>query len=104
VVSPAPAWEAFADTVLQRQALLVRLGEGVPPSDYAGLAVTHGELERIARTLPGLDGPSPADTAGLRAALDPVVDARRRDLRASLGDGSCFSALCRRAGAEPDDA
>lgn len=50
-------WEVLADVLLQREALLCRLGEGVPPRDLAGWFVAPEDVDRILRTLPGLDGP-----------------------------------------------
>ena len=32
-------WESLADALLQREALLCRIGRGVPPREFAGLYV-----------------------------------------------------------------
>ena len=54
---PAPPWQVLADTLLQREALVCRLGEGLLPHDFAGLYIGHEEVDRILRELPGLSGP-----------------------------------------------
>ena len=50
--------------------MLCRLGEGVPPRDLAGWFVAPEDVDRILRTLPGLDGPAPEVAAPLREQLD----------------------------------
>ncbi|MEU4237154.1 ATP-binding protein [Actinoplanes sp. NPDC026619] len=70
-------WTAVADALLQREALICRLGEGRPPRDFAGLYVADDEVDRLLATLPGLDGPGPERVAAVRAgAAGPVVKAR----------------------------
>ena len=51
-----PPWQVLADTLLQREALVCRLGDGMLPHDFAGLYVGADEVDRILRTLPGLSG------------------------------------------------
>ena len=92
-----PPWEVLADLLLQREALLCRLGEGVPPRELAGWFVTTEDVDRLLRSLPGLDGP-PADVAGpLRQQLDAAVSLARTAFVGSLGDASLFSRLVRGA-------
>jgi hypothetical protein len=90
------AWTALADALLQREALICRLGEGRPPRDFAGLYVADDEVERLLATLPGLDGPGLERVAAMRAgAAGPVVKAR-----AAFADdpGGTFGDLVERAG------
>ncbi|GIF25960.1 hypothetical protein BJ973_003230 [Actinoplanes tereljensis] len=70
-------WITLADALLQREALICRLGEGRPPRDFAGLYVADEEVDRLLATLPGLNGPGPERVAAVRAgAAAPVVAAR----------------------------
>ncbi len=34
-----PPWPAFADALIQQEALIARLGRGAPPQEFAGLCV-----------------------------------------------------------------
>ncbi|MFD0524812.1 ATP-binding protein [Paractinoplanes durhamensis] len=96
------AWTLLADALLQREALICRLGEGRPPRDFAGLFVADDEVERLLASLPGLDGPGPERVAAVRAgAAAPVVKARA-DLAAAT-DGR-FAALVRSAGLDAGEA
>jgi hypothetical protein len=67
-------WEAFADTLLQREALICRLAMGRAPRDFAGLYVDDHEAEQILATLPGLAGPPPEQATAVRARLQPALD------------------------------
>lgn len=66
-------WEAFADTLLQREALICRLAMGRAPRDFAGLYVDDHEAEHILATLPGLAGPTPEQTLAVKARLQPAL-------------------------------
>ena len=92
-----PAWERLADALLQREAIICRLGEGVPPRDLAGWFVAPEDVDRILRTLPGLDGPAPELAAPLREQLDAHVDEAREEFAASLTEASAMADLARRA-------
>ncbi len=83
--SPAP-WERLADALLQRHALLCRVGDGLAPRDFAGVFVDNDDVDRILRSLPGLDGPAETDLSDLLASVDPVVEAARADFVSSLGE------------------
>jgi hypothetical protein len=96
IAAPEP-WEVLADTLLQREALLCRLGEGVPPRDFAGMYISVEEVDRILRTLPGLDGPSPELAVPLQYQLSREVGRRRELFTASLADSSRFAGLARSA-------
>ncbi|MFI0806403.1 ATP-binding protein [Streptomyces echinatus] len=80
-------WQMLADTLLQREALICRLGEGVSPHDFAGLYVASEDLDRVLRTLPGLDGPDRSAVRGVRDHLEPGLAAAREMFAASL-DGA----------------
>jgi hypothetical protein len=88
-------WESLADALLQREALLCRIGRGIPPREFAGLYVGHDDLDRLLPTLPGLDGASPEAAAAVGGELEPEVQARRVAFAASLADGSTFARLAR---------
>ncbi|UZN02555.1 AAA family ATPase [Cellulomonas sp. S1-8] len=96
----APAWERFADVVLAADAAVCRVVQGVPPRDFAGMYVGDDEIDALLATLPGLDGPVPAQVAPLRARLDPYVAEVRAALHAwaRTGDDELARA-CRYAGA-----
>jgi ATP-dependent 26S proteasome regulatory subunit len=104
VTGAGEPWEALADGLLQREALLVRLGEGVPPRDLAGLFISSEDVERILRSLPGLDGPPPAAADPLRAELDEQLDRLRSTFAASLDTGSRFARLVRSAQLDREEA
>ena len=93
---PTP-WEAFADALLMRQALLVRVGQGRPPDDFAGLYVADEDVERLIAELPGFAGTRP-DAGDVSKELDAMVDQTRDELHRSLQDGSDFSAVAAYAG------
>jgi hypothetical protein len=92
-----PTWERLADALLQREATICRLGEGVPPRDLAGWFVAPEDVDRILRTLPGLDGPTPELAAPLREQLDAHVIYARKEFAVSLREGSVLADLARRA-------
>ncbi|GAA0568233.1 hypothetical protein GCM10010172_60530 [Paractinoplanes ferrugineus] len=96
------AWTALADALLQREALICRLGEGRPPRDFAGLYVADDEVERLLATLPGLDGPGLERVAAMRAgAAGPVVAARAAF---AADPGGPFADLAGRAGLRTGEA
>jgi hypothetical protein len=99
-----PAWEALADALLQREALLCRFGEGVPPRDLAGWFVAPEDVDRILRTLPGLDGPAPEVAAPLLEQLDGYLVDARRAFTTSMGGDSRLADLARRASLSDADA
>jgi hypothetical protein len=69
----AEPWEVFADTLLQREALICRLAMGRAPRDFAGLYIDDHEADRILATLPGLAGPSPEQSAAVLDRLRPAM-------------------------------
>jgi hypothetical protein len=93
-----PPWQVLADTLLQREALVCRLGDGVLPHDFAGLYVGAEEVDRILRGLPGLGGARPEAVGPLVASLAPAVAAAREAFAASLSGPSPFARIARRAG------
>jgi hypothetical protein len=94
-----------ADALLQRQALLCRAGDGLAPRELAGIFVDHGDVERILRTLPGLDGPGPTDVSGLLAVVDPLVERAADRFRSWLPDGDePLAAVTRSARLDTDTA
>src|SRR5882724_722452 len=78
------AWQILADTLLQREALLCRLGSGRLPQDFAGLYVDDGEVDQVLATLPGLDGPPQDQADALAARLRPALEAAGARFAASL--------------------
>jgi len=96
------AWEAYADSLLLREALQWRLGGGVAPREAAGWFVTDADVEAILAGLPGLDGADPARAAEVRERLLPGISERRDDFLASLADPEPdrFAGLVTRAGLE----
>ena len=98
------AWQILADVLLQRRALICRLGDGLLPRDFAGLYVDDTELDRVLRTLPGLDGPEPAQLQALAARLDGPLRTARAEFHASLAGGGRFATLVANAGLPAADA
>ncbi|PBC75967.1 ATPase family protein associated with various cellular activities (AAA) [Streptomyces sp. TLI_235] len=94
----APPWQVLADTLLQREALVCRVGEGRPPRDFAGLYVAREDLDRVLRALPGLDGPDLAAVQQVRDHLQPQLAVARERFAGSLAGGGEFARLVRRVG------
>src|SRR2546429_2775032 len=93
-----PPWQVLADTLLQREALVCRLGDGVLPHDFAGLYVGTADVDRILRGLPGLGGGTPDRVEPLLRNLAPAVAAARTTFAAALGEDGTFARIARRAG------
>ncbi|WP_239160128.1 ATP-binding protein [Virgisporangium ochraceum] len=83
---------------MQREALVCRVAEGRPPRDFAGLYVAADDLDRVLRSLPGLDGPDPSTVDPVRASVAEPLEAARKALSASLDGDDAFATLCRAAG------
>jgi hypothetical protein len=99
------AWQVLADTLLQREALLCRLGDGLLPHDFAGLYVGRDEIDRVLRELPGLGGPGRATAHELHEELAPELAAARALFADDLAAGeSRFARLVRDAGLGESDA
>jgi ATPase family associated with various cellular activities (AAA)/Winged helix domain, variant len=101
---PPEPWEAFADAVLRGEALLCRVGHGIPPRDFAGLFVDDAEIDRILSELPGLDGPTREAAEAMAAPLSSRLEELRRAFRASLSGESPFAALVSHAGLASEEA
>ena len=86
------AWEAFADALLVRQALLVRMGQGRPPDDFAGLYVDDADVERLIGELPGFVT-VPPDHGTAEKQLNEMVAEAREAFEQSLGDTSVFASI-----------
>lgn len=99
-----PAWQTWADVVLQGEALMWRLGEGVAPRDLAGWYVTMADADRILSTLPGLNGADRLRVEALRAECEPDRQRARELLRVELDGPSRFAQLTRAAALTPSEA
>ncbi|GIM93942.1 ATP-binding protein [Paractinoplanes toevensis] len=97
------AWITLADALLQREALICRLGEGRPPRDFAGLYVDNDEVDRLLATLPGLNGPGPERVAAIRAGAAAPIVAAREALATAPGEGP-LGRLVAAAGLSPAEA
>src|SRR4029453_2683282 len=91
----AETWAVLADLLLQREALVCRVAEGRPPRDFAGLYVSADDLERVLKTLPGVDGPGPEALEPMRARFAEQLAAARAAFAAELTVDTPFAALCR---------
>jgi hypothetical protein len=101
----APPWQVMADTLLQREALVCRLGEGLLPHDFAGLYIGHDEVDRILAELPGASGPAAERVEALLQQLEPELVLARKQFAESLAEGrSTFDRLVRNAGLDEADA
>ena len=100
-----PPWQVLADTLLQREALVCRLGEGLLPHDFAGLYIGHDEVDRILAELPGASGPAAQRVAEVRDRLEPELTVARKQFAESLADGdTVFDRLVRNIGMAEIDA
>jgi hypothetical protein len=99
----AAAWENFADALLVRQALLVRMGQGRPPDDFAGLYVDDADVERLVGELPGFASVSPSDGTAEKQLGEMVAEARDAFAR-SLEIASVFAGIVSRAHLAPEEA
>ncbi|MDQ3735082.1 MAG: ATP-binding protein [Actinomycetota bacterium] len=97
VRSLSTPWQQFADRLLQQEALCCRLGQGVPPREFAGMYVDSAEVERILSTLPGLDGPPRTAAEPLLAETSRALEVARQALHDSLTASSPFADLVARA-------
>ncbi len=94
------AWEVYADVVLQREALAMRIRRGEPPRPLAGLVIDNEEIAGLLAELPGL-----ADRDG--TSLDALMESTREDVteaEAALVDSSRrepFDAIVWNAGLDP---
>jgi hypothetical protein len=105
----APPWQVLADTLLQREALVCRLGEGLLPHDFAGLYIGHDEVDRILAELPGAAGPAAERVEALLRQLEPELVLARKQFAESLagspaGGTSDFVCLVSNAGLDEVDA
>jgi len=104
-VRAVPPWQVLADTLLQREALVCRLGEGLLPHDFAGLYIGHDEVDRILAELPGASGPAAQRVAEVRDRLEPELTVARKQFAESLADGdTSFDRLVRNIGMPEVDA
>jgi ATPase family associated with various cellular activities (AAA) len=95
----APPWQVLADTLLQREALVCRLGEGLLPHDFAGLYIGHEEVDRILAELPGASGPAAERVTALLQQLEPELVLARKLFVESLSSGETpFDRLARTIG------
>jgi AAA+ superfamily predicted ATPase len=100
-----PPWQVLADTLLQREALVCRLGEGLLPHDFAGLYIGHEEVDRILAELPGASGPAADRVQALLQQLEPELALARKQFAESLAEGhSTFDRLVRNTGLDELDA
>jgi AAA+ superfamily predicted ATPase len=100
-----PPWQVLADTLLQREALVCRLGEGLLPHDFAGLYIGHDEVDRILAELPGASGPAAERVEALLRQLEPEFTLARKQFAESLVDGDdTFGRLVRNTGLGEQDA
>ncbi|MBE1462770.1 ATP-binding protein [Kibdelosporangium phytohabitans] len=105
LIRSAPPWQVMADTLLQREALVCRLGEGLLPHDFAGLYIGHDEVDGILAELPGAAGPAAAKVDALLRQLDPELAVARKQFDESLASGqSTFDRLARTARLDSRDA
>lgn len=96
-------WEAFADAVLQQQALICRLSDGQPARELAGLYVDDADVERILRSLPGLRGADRTRVDAVVASVAPQVERARTTLRAAGDAATPFFRIARAAHLEATD-
>ncbi|MET0132542.1 MAG: AAA family ATPase, partial [Kibdelosporangium sp.] len=101
----APPWQVLADTLLQREALVCRLGEGLLPHDFAGLYIGHEEVDRILAELPGAAGPAAERVDALLHQLEPELLLARKQFSESLATpADTFACLVRDTGLDEQDA
>lgn len=101
---PGTAWRVLADTLLQREALVCRLGDGMMPHDFAGLYVGNDEVDRILAGLPGMTRPGGAAADELFTRLSPEVDTATARFVSALDGDDDFARLVRNAGLSASEA
>jgi hypothetical protein len=98
-----PAWERYADALLQRAVLRCRVGLGRAPRDFPGAFVAHEDVDRILREIPGLDGPPAEQLEPLLDQLRPIIDNTRADFVKSLDGDEPLARIARHARLTADE-
>ena len=94
------AWEVYADVVLQREALAMRIRRGEPPRPLAGLVIDNEEIAGLLAELPGL---CDADTDALDTLVETTGDGvtQAETLLVDSSRREPFDALVWNAGLDP---
>lgn len=98
------AFTAFADLLLQREALLARVARGAPPDELAGLRLNDERLDQLLLEITEASDEIRADVAKVRSDLEPMVDEHRERFRASLSEPHVFSIVAANAGLDAESA
>lgn len=94
---PLTEWTDVADVLLQRAALVARIGRDRAPDPLAGLKVDDADVELLLGELPGLEYRMPTPTADLEEQLSGAVAEARAAFRALVDDGGHLGELARSA-------
>ena len=91
------AWEVYADVVLQRAALGVRVLRGEPPTPLAGIVIDDDEIASLLRELPGLRSPNTEALCEVLTSTSEQLAGAEQQLAAGE-DASRFDAIVYNAG------
>ena len=94
-------WEVYADVVLQRAALTMRMHRGEPPRPLAGLVVDDDEIGVLLADLPGLAKVDGSAVDELLAATEPDL-AEAEKLLLEPGSQDDFAAIAWNALLDPN--
>ena len=89
----ALTFRAFADLVLQQQALLVRLASGVPPDGLAGLRIGDEQLDQMLLEITNASPETTEKLQTLRADFAPMLQNASEQLADTLTLPYAFSIL-----------
>ncbi|MDH3755957.1 MAG: AAA family ATPase [Acidimicrobiia bacterium] len=98
------SWTAFADLILQRQALLFRIARGTPPDELAGLRIDDEHIDSLLVEITNASSETSEQIEATKAQLAPLIDTQRALLHTSLDEPHAFSILVANAGLDLDEA
>lgn len=90
-------WDRFADVLLQRAALVVRLDRNRAPDPMAGLKVDDDDVASLLAGLPGLELGAAGEAEQVEQVLGDAVDATRADLADDLEGDDALAGVARAA-------
>ncbi len=91
-------WVLLADALLQRAALVARIGRGRGPDPLAGLKTTDDDVTRLISELPGFVDHEATMDPELQRGADAIVEESRSVFRTLLRGNGLFAQAARCAG------
>lgn len=102
-LSAAEPWEVLADVLLQRAALIARVGRDRAPDPLAGLKLDDGDLAALLGELPGIEAAWERAEEVEQATAEAAAVAVKRFTDSLEGDGR-FAELASNASLDDDEA